>query len=1306
MPDNVNKKLGLNLLSLDGGGITGLSSLLIIKELMNRLGAKGKQGSIPKPCEHFDMIAGTGTGAISAVMLGRLRMSIDDAITSYLQLMKSVFSDRKYTIKGDTGAFKSTVLEKELKAIIHREVGNENEMMMEGKDSEDTCKVVVYAMSAYNATSGLPVAFRSYSSTAPTTKCAIWEALRATTAHPEMFKCIEVDAEGTGIRDMFSHGGFGCTNPTPRLLEEARREYPDRGVASIISIGTGHPKAIQFAAGRTGSVWAIGGSMMTKVMQAAREMAEGSERVAEEMARRFADVGSGYYRLNVQQGTQGMEASEWERLSEIAAHTRSYLGQAETKSKLDELVETISQRAAVLEAAQIDGHVVLVSEPMPGSIRSCPPSSIRFTGRETCTKQVREYLTHRSQGRFIFVLYGLGGAGKTQIALKCVEEMKEWFKHVIFIDASSDKRIQASLAAIASDNNIGKTYEDMLNWIGRHGRDCLIVLDNADDPRMNLRTYLPRGEDYNVLITTRCREFATLAGDNNAVHNVSGLEHDEAVELLLKTAKLEADKRSEEDKAAIDKLLKSFDYLALAVVQAGAYIWNTQLSVSQYWEKYTESRQKVLEGGLGLDEYAGTVYTTWELSLKQLNPHAKELLFLIAFLHRDEILEETFQRATRNMRQYESDIQPTPEQSVVENQVKVFLGRLVDNDEWNDLFAKYIGDLMSFSLVNYDQMSRVYRIHPLVQDWAQAAASLQAFGLHHTALLLAMSIDWGKSSVDHSYKRRILPHINLLIERGETYKSDVAERFAEVYRATGEDIKEATLWEGIISTRKLQLGERHLKTLTSTSSLARTYWEQRRLEEAKELLETTLATQKCVAGEEHPDTLKTMHHLAWTYDLQSRYAEAEKLMAMVVDSRKRVLGETHPDVLESMDDLATIYEHRGQLTKAEELRMTVLATRKQTLGVDHSDTLEGMQNLASTYRAQGRLSEAEELYALVITARKRVQGEDHPDTLFAIHELAYTYREQGRLGDAETLYRNVVDSRKRVLGEEHPSTLISMANLAYTYRKEGQLEDSVVLYTNVIAARKRVLGEDHHDTLCSIDELAYTYRKQGKLADAGALYETVVTTWKRTLGEDHPDTLLSMQELAYTYRKQGRLADAAALYTSLIASRKRVLGEDHPKTLSSMDELAYVYRKQRRFSDSRSLYATVVASQKQSLGEDHPRTLTSMANLASVHQEQGRLAEAEALYLIVVASQKKVLGDDHPSTLTSMADLGHTYYHQRRFVEAENLETAVLASRRRILGQSHPDTISTVQNLVAIYSALGKRAESETLQKELAITST
>lgn len=62
------------ILSLDGGGVRGLSSLLILREIMEEIGRQTRAPKIPLPCEYFDLIGGTSTGGLIAIMLGRLRM--------------------------------------------------------------------------------------------------------------------------------------------------------------------------------------------------------------------------------------------------------------------------------------------------------------------------------------------------------------------------------------------------------------------------------------------------------------------------------------------------------------------------------------------------------------------------------------------------------------------------------------------------------------------------------------------------------------------------------------------------------------------------------------------------------------------------------------------------------------------------------------------------------------------------------------------------------------------------------------------------------------------------------------------------------------------------------------------------------------------------------------------------------------------------------------------------------------------------------------------------------------------------------
>ena len=76
-------EIPLRILSLDGGGVRGISSLSILKEVMRQIAQEyeadnpGSPELSPRPCEYFDLICGTSTGGLIALMLGRLRMVWD-----------------------------------------------------------------------------------------------------------------------------------------------------------------------------------------------------------------------------------------------------------------------------------------------------------------------------------------------------------------------------------------------------------------------------------------------------------------------------------------------------------------------------------------------------------------------------------------------------------------------------------------------------------------------------------------------------------------------------------------------------------------------------------------------------------------------------------------------------------------------------------------------------------------------------------------------------------------------------------------------------------------------------------------------------------------------------------------------------------------------------------------------------------------------------------------------------------------------------------------------------------------------------
>ena len=112
----------------------GYSMLIILQELMYRAyveteGKPPKRDEIPKPCEYFDMIAGSGTGGLIAIMLGRLRLDIETCMDVYVRMTKKVFETDK-TIAGipyKTTLFKASKLEEAIKQCVAEHTVYEDE---------------------------------------------------------------------------------------------------------------------------------------------------------------------------------------------------------------------------------------------------------------------------------------------------------------------------------------------------------------------------------------------------------------------------------------------------------------------------------------------------------------------------------------------------------------------------------------------------------------------------------------------------------------------------------------------------------------------------------------------------------------------------------------------------------------------------------------------------------------------------------------------------------------------------------------------------------------------------------------------------------------------------------------------------------------------------------------------------------------------------------------------------------------------------------------------------------------------------
>ncbi|KAN0070731.1 hypothetical protein V8E54_010896 [Elaphomyces granulatus] len=690
----------------------------------------------------------------------------------------------------------------------------------------------------------------------------------------------------------------------------------------------------------------------------------------------------------------------------------------------------------------------------------------RFLGRHNELVELEQKILNNNDQVRKMAITGLGGVGKTQIALQVAYRVRDRKPEcsIFWIPSTSIEMIEQAYMSIGKHLGLqGVTPAEMKMRVKAHlssekAGPWLLIVDNVDDMNIwltpdgsspALNTYLPESKYGFVLFTSRNRQLATkLVGPD--IINICQMDDRMAMDLLRVSL---IDKNLVNDYQTTRQLLRQLSCLPLAITQAASYINETEISVANYLS-LLQCQENVMVELLSQDfedewRYAGfnnSVAVTWLISFKQiqrLNPLASDyLLFMSCIDPRDIPLS----------------LLP-PDSSQVKQQ-------------------NALGLLKAYSFITGQADGQTISLHRLVhvatRNW-----------LRNGEMLEQWTVNTGKRlrdifpSGEHENRilwREYLPHA-LFILQSEEFQNDKQDR---------EDL---------------------------VQRVAQCLYEDGRYDQAGALFKEMLDNKSKRFKNDDEEMLDSMAWMASTYEKQGRWTEAEKLQVQVVQTRKRVLEPEHPDTLTSMNNLAFAYLSQGQWTEAEKLNVQVMETRKTVLGPEHPLTLTSMNNLASTYRKQGRFVEAEKLNVQVLEARKTVLGPDHPDTLTSMHNLALTYRHQGRWTEAEKLQVQEMETSKTVLGPEHPDTLTSMNNLALTYRKQGRWTGAEKLFVQVIETSKEVLGPEHPHTLKSMYNLSHTLKKLRRHDEALSMLQASLQLQNRRLGPSHPDTVASTATL-------------------------------------------------------------------------------------------------------------------------------------------------------------------------------------------------
>ncbi|KAF8686598.1 hypothetical protein AX14_003831 [Amanita brunnescens Koide BX004] len=543
-------------------------------------------------------------------------------------------------------------------------------------------------------------------------------------------------------------------------------------------------------------------------------------------------------------------------------------------------------------------------------------SSAMFSGCVEYLQRLRDYFGSnvglRGQ-RKSFLLYGLGGIGKTQICLKFTEENVDLFSNIFWIDASSKITIELGLMQIALENNAPQEAKQsprsVLQWISQK-TNWLVIYDGADGHYQIVENFLPPGNGGNILITSRNVGLNRISLTSQKVQN---MEEKEAASLVLKSAGVAA--MSDHNCYVARKLASQLSGIPIALDQAGAYMLTTQCSIDDYLELYTKHKHELLSNSdfKGSSDYDTTTYGTWDISMKKIEKMAEKdgeeavpeaqsaikILRIFGFLDHANIPEELFKNAAENYmkRDVDNDVKSKshlPLSIRLLDHQTLFLS---EEGIWEKLkFLAGIQVLISFSLI--EAHSQLYSMHLLVHSWSRhRVPRTEVMNLYHkTTALLSCSVNLDYRIDNYIFCRFLAPHIRsnalhaLELQLKNTYYEDEYENFTLVFHHVGS-------WD-----------------------------------EMEKLLLVTAKWRTAVLGAEHPNTSVCISMLASTYRNLGRWDEAEKLETDIMNARKEKLGSDHPATLTIMANLASTYRNQGRWDEAEKLEVDVMNAIKAKLG--------------------------------------------------------------------------------------------------------------------------------------------------------------------------------------------------------------------------------------------------------------------------------------------------------------------------------------------------------------------------------------
>ena len=799
-----------------------------------------------------------------------------------------------------------------------------------------------------------------------------------------------------------------------------------------------------------------------------------------------------------------------------------------------------------------------------------------FTGREAMLADLDAALVIKSQVSVLpQTLHGLGGVGKTQLAVEYVYRYVDRYDLVWWIPAEQPTLVLSSLARLGTrldvpeSDDLQQTAATVLDTLAATPLRWLLVYDNADRPE-ELARFVPAAGGH-VIITSRNQEWNRI-GD--AVE-VDVFERPESIELIRKRGA-----RISRDDA--DRLADKLGDLPLALEQAATWQSATGMPVSEYLQLFDEHVRELLSEGKPAS-YPTTIAAFLGLAVERLweyAPAAAQLFEMFAYLGAEPV-SAAMLRAGREAPLSE------PLRGTLREPIKM---------------NRAIRELRRVGLARIDPNGQLIQVHRLMQ------------------LVLRDGLDEEPRDRSRANVQRLLAYAN----PGDPDEQQAWAMHAEI----GPHILPAGLIAADFpEARQVAIDQMRYLYLVGD------------YEHSRQLAESALPAWREAGGEgvgpEGGFTLLATRHLANAMRSLGESQRARELTQEAYDGLRRSpqFGEDHEYTLVTANSVALDLRILGDYQAALEVDLENLRRHRRVFGEDDLYTLRVRRNVAVNLRMLGDLDQAYEIDTDLVRQWSRTLGPSQYQTLQCQANVARDLLAMGRHQEALDIVNRVVPGLREEFGPRHCDVLLTSRSQAIAMLRLGNFAQAAAHARDTYNGTRGRLGPNHEHTLAAAMTLANALRAVGETAEARELAADAVGRYRHDFGPTHPFTLAAEVNLALLLRGIGEIDESRELDERADRGFRQIFGPDHTYTLRTASNLSNDLALSGDPAGARELSERTYAELVRQRGEDHPHTLACAGNVAFDRMATGDAESGRLLLEQTLAMMARVLGPDHPDTV-------------------------------------------------------------------------